>query len=346
VVIGNPPYVEYSKVRKEYKLYNYITEDCGNLYAFVYERSSKICKNLGTISFIVPISGFSTERMRKMQSLLRNDSDKLFLSHYSGDRNPAELFTGVKNRLTIFISFRNNMESTSIFSTDYQKWYTEARPNLFPNLSYLEIKDHLTSTSIPKLGNTHSINILNKLCLNTTSMQYLLEKGTGSFKLYYNNTPIHWTKSYNFQPYFWNQREGEKLSTQLNLKSVEDEKTQSLLVSVFNSTLFYMFWVIYSDCYHLISRELKNFKIFNQPTSISDLCKILMSDLKTKSNVKTVNYKTTGKVKYQEIDHKKSKQTIDEIDKVLAENYSFTEEELDFIINYDIKYRMGKELNK
>ncbi|MBA3248016.1 MAG: hypothetical protein H0T63_08030 [Pyrinomonadaceae bacterium] len=32
---------------------------------------------------------------------------------------------------------------------------------------------------------------------------------------------------------------------------------------------------------------------------------------------------------------------IDEIDRVLAKHYGFTDEELDFIINYDIKYRMG-----
>ena len=41
----------------------------------------------------------------------------------------------------------------------------------------------------------------------------------------------------------------------------------------------------------------------------------------------------------------KSKPIIDEIDKVLAKHYGFTEEELDLIINYDIKYRMGDELN-
>jgi hypothetical protein len=29
---------------------------------------------------------------------------------------------------------------------------------------------------------------------------------------------------------------------------------------------------------------------------------------------------------------------------LLAQHYGFTQEELDFIINYDIKYRMGKEL--
>ena len=34
---------------------------------------------------------------------------------------------------------------------------------------------------------------------------------------------------------------------------------------------------------------------------------------------------------------------IDEIDRALADHYGFTDEELDFIINYDIKYRMGRD---
>jgi len=37
-----------------------------------------------------------------------------------------------------------------------------------------------------------------------------------------------------------------------------------------------------------------------------------------------------------------SKSIIDKIDTVLAKHYGFTDEELDIIINYDIKYRMGK----
>ena len=43
---------------------------------------------------------------------------------------------------------------------------------------------------------------------------------------------------------------------------------------------------------------------------------------------------------------KYSKSIIDEIDKVLSGYYGFTDEELDFIINYDIKYRMGDELSE
>lgn len=33
-----------------------------------------------------------------------------------------------------------------------------------------------------------------------------------------------------------------------------------------------------------------------------------------------------------------------EIDRLVYQLYGLTEEELDFIINYDIKYRMGDEL--
>ena len=33
---------------------------------------------------------------------------------------------------------------------------------------------------------------------------------------------------------------------------------------------------------------------------------------------------------------------LDEIDRVLAVHYGFTAEELDFILNYYIKYRLGR----
>ena len=46
---------------------------------------------------------------------------------------------------------------------------------------------------------------------------------------------------------------------------------------------------------------------------------------------------------YNEFSLSMSKPITDEIDRVLAKHYGFTEDELDFIINYDIKYRMGKD---
>ena len=46
---------------------------------------------------------------------------------------------------------------------------------------------------------------------------------------------------------------------------------------------------------------------------------------------------------FQEFWPSVSKPILDEIDHLLARHYGFTEEELDFIINYDIKYRMSRD---
>jgi hypothetical protein len=70
----------------------------------------------------------------------------------------------------------------------------------------------------------------------------------------------------------------------------------------------------------------------------------LMEDLNKNSKLKVTFYKNRGEIQYQEFFILYSKSIIDQIDTVLAQHYGFTEEELDFIINYDIKYRMGKAL--
>ncbi|MBW4550744.1 MAG: hypothetical protein KME35_06485 [Aphanocapsa sp. GSE-SYN-MK-11-07L] len=60
------------------------------------------------------------------------------------------------------------------------------------------------------------------------------------------------------------------------------------------------------------------------------------------SSIKSISTQK-GAIQYQEFSPKSAKPIIDEIDRVLAQHYGFTAEELDFIINYDIKYRMGRD---
>ena len=79
------------------------------------------------------------------------------------------------------------------------------------------------------------------------------------------------------------------------------------------------------------------------PISIVSLSKKLDSDIKSNAFITTRNTENDD-IEIESFRMVKSKAIIDEIDKVLAQHYGFTDEELDFIINYDIKYRMGKEL--
>ena len=97
-------------------------------------------------------------------------------------------------------------------------------------------------------------------------------------------------------------------------------------------------------------QPLKNM-IFGFPLDYVEdalLCKksdILDRDLVTNRMEQNVNRATLGRGQTFVYRKKLSKPIIDEIDELLAKHYGFTEEELDFIINYDIKYRMGDELN-
>jgi len=74
------------------------------------------------------------------------------------------------------------------------------------------------------------------------------------------------------------------------------------------------------------------------------LSKQLMAELKANAERKTIRTRDGAEIAYDEYYGGKSKPIIDEIDRILAHHYGFTDEELDFIINYDIKYRMGDEL--
>jgi len=78
--------------------------------------------------------------------------------------------------------------------------------------------------------------------------------------------------------------------------------------------------------------------------SIEPLVCDYMADLKENKKRKEKTSKQTDHIVYEEFYPRRSKSILDQIDTVLAEHYGFTEEELDFIINYDIKYRMGKAL--
>ena len=47
------------------------------------------------------------------------------------------------------------------------------------------------------------------------------------------------------------------------------------------------------------------------------------------------------RISYAEFVAGRSEKLIDDTDRQIAGHFEFTEEEFDFIINYDIKYRMG-----
>ena len=116
------------------------------------------------------------------------------------------------------------------------------------------------------------------------------------------------------------------------------------LSAVLHNSLFYLYFIAYSDCFHLSDALVRAFSIpsaLRKDVRLVELGRKLQDDLTANAERKTISTKDGSKIEYAEFFASKSKAIIDQIDATLAKHYGFTNEELDFIVNYDIKYRMG-----
>jgi hypothetical protein len=139
VIIGNPPYIEYTKVKSQYVVKNFYALSCGNLYAICIERSYQLLARGSRFGFIVQAPLVSTERMSPARRILKTQSD--FLSYATFDDRPSKLFDGMHHcRLAIPLARKaTNASATEIGTTRYHKWYDVERSHLFETLGYYAI---------------------------------------------------------------------------------------------------------------------------------------------------------------------------------------------------------------
>lgn len=341
VVIGNPPYVEISKVH-DYSIGGlFRTRGCGNLYAPVTERALHLCiKKSGYLGLIVPLSIFSTERMLPLQTTLNTGKELLALSHF--DVYPTKLFEGAKQRLTIVL--RSERAEGRLLTTSYQRWFNAARSHLFQTMAYGVAVYNKTSANLEKASNKTHASVLQKL--RSFAAGAIVESRTAP-KFFVHRIPYNYVKALTFIPYFWNEVEGEKKSEDYKPYAAVSTKLNGAAVAALNSNLFFMWWHSAYEGYHCGKHEITTFPFGANRLSddsiatLSDLSKDLMKDLKQNKNRKEANYKKTGSVIYDEFFPRKSKPVIDQIDAELQNHFGFDDNELDCVINYDIKYRVG-----
>ncbi len=114
-------------------------------------------------------------------------------------------------------------------------------------------------------------------------------------------------------------------------------------MALFNSSLFWWYYTVTFDTFNLKDYMLFGFRFkYPRDESIIDALKICCRELMANYKVNAEHLKRGPTGSYT-VYARKAKPVIDEIDRVLAKHYGFTNEELDFIINYDIKYRMGRD---
>ena len=339
MIIGNPPYLEARQIN--YSVGDkYKTLDSGAVHAYCIERSNIILR--GNMSMIVPIALTSTQRMVTVQNILEQNHS-LWYSNFAW--RPAKLFDQVNRALSIFIANKVTSKKQN-FTTEYIKWQSDNRIQLMYLLKYTEYSEKRNSFWMPKLRVSIENSILKKILDQKYSLNNYVHKN-GSGRLYYRTTGgLYWKVFTDFSPKFLCNGVKGKSSRETSINLINTNVSKAL-VAFFTSDVFWWWYTVTSNLRDLNPSDLYGILI---PTTLIENIELkqkgekLLSDLENNSTMLTREQKGKGTTQTQSFKIAKSKPIIDEIDKVLAKHYGFTEEELDFIINYDIKYRMGDEL--
>lgn len=346
VIIGNPPYVEYSKVKQTYTVKHYSTENCNDLYAFVMERSLQLLGKASHIGMIVPVSIVSTDGFDTLRSVFLDSSQVIWASSYA--ERPSKLFTGVEKRLTIWIAKVG--KAAELVLSKYRRWLSDERDNLFHNLVYTvsTTPKRLVGTSIIKLSGPIEERILERIGSNKSLSNYLLRDS--KHIVYYTRKLRYFVQFFDFVPRITNNSGQVIPPSELKELAFTSSEYQEAAIAALNSNLYFWFMTIHSDVRNVNKREIEAFPVTLDKVNpsilreLGDLGRDLMRDFSEKSRILTNNYRKYGILHIQSFQPRLSKSIIDEIDRALARHYGFNDEELDFIINYDIKYRMGDEL--
>jgi hypothetical protein len=119
-----------------------------------------------------------------------------------------------------------------------------------------------------------------------------------------------------------------------------------MLSALLSSSTFYLFYKMISNCRDLGPKEWRQMPFARPQPDIETLLiqsgKALARRLHATASKRTRQY-ASGPVVYEEYYPARARAILDDIDRILARHYGFTEQELDFILNYDSKYRMGRE---
>ena len=252
VVIGNPPYLEFRQV--DYKMLGYACLGTGAIHALCIERSVALMGTLSCMSMIVPLALPSTQRMKAVQDILEAGNRNVWYANFAW--RPAKLFDTVNRALTIFTVTPS--AGPQSYSTNYQKWTSDCREELFDRTSFACVPRNRPSFWVPKIGTPLEHSVLEKLTSATTSVANFM--GKTDHRIFYRTTGgLYWKVFTDFAPAFKVNGQRGSSSRETSFSVRHQEQVQPLIASL-SSDIFWWWYTITSNLRDLNPADVRGFR--------------------------------------------------------------------------------------
>ena len=344
IVIGNPPYgAKYDNQTKRYYKNTYVTANSihglqkGSLdtYTLFIELGYNLLRRDGSFAYIVPISLTSSDSLTGTHRILMGNCDTIRISSYAV--RPKPVFENAVVNTSILLFQKTETPCQHLFSTKMHRRGNEFDlQELIDNLQFIDVKGQTLYGRIPKIGSIIEKTILNKLFKQTKLGSFV--KTSGSPIIYRFAGGRYFKVVINYS----NGSSAERTIYFANSKIAD------AVGCIISSNLSFWFYQIFSDNLNWKSYEIENFAIPQLSTeNIEYLCNLYsryLTDIEAKANVRTTSVESTYNVdSFKEYKIVRSKTIIDEIDDYIGPLYGLTQEEIDFIKNYELEFRMAGE---
>ena len=343
IVIGNPPYgARYSVSNKKYFQKNYETAQTikntqkGSLDTFTLfiEKGHLLCKQPGILHYIVPISITSSDSVTGVHRLLEKSCSLIKVSSYAV--RPQPVFESAVVNTSILFFKKDGEQNEQILATKmYRKSKNFNLQHLLNNLQFIDVKDVKLIGRYPKISLDIEKQILKKILSQPLKIKNIVQK-SGS-PIFYRTTGGR---------YF-------KIITNYSTGSTKEKsicfnpKNRDIVGAILSSNLYFWFYQIFSNnldlkTYEIISFGMPNLDFDAKTVSkIQKLYDMYLKDIERNASVRqTERYANIETFKEYKIG--KSKHHIDRIDDIICPLYGLTPEEIDFIKNYEIDFRLSE----
>lgn len=344
IVIGNPPYGAkldesekkfYNKNYKTAKTIRGVQKGSIDTYTLFIEQGYNLLVKNGNLIFIVPISVTSSDALTGVHRLLESNCRTIRLSSYSVRPQPVFDNAFVNTSIIQFVKTLTPCEQ--IFSTKmHRKGKGFNLQRLIENLKFAEVKNLKLYGRIPKISEEIEKSILEKIFRHKPIRDFIREKGV---PIYYRFAGGRYYKV------ITNYSTGSSAERKIYF----DKDIANVIGCVLSSNLSFWFYQIFSDNLNWKNYEIESFTIpFKQltPKKIIEITKLYeeyLIDIEENVNERISSGNSSYNVaSFKEYKIGKSKSIIDRIDDLICPLYGLTQEETEFIKNYEIEFRISE----
>ena len=264
--------------------------------------------------------------------------ERFGLNWFSGYAiRPAKLFDGVDQRLCIFIGISSHQKLTYV--AGYRHWNAEERESLFSTIKYLPHGPNQRMGRLPQLSDNIGLTVLDAVESRSKKTVKSFYVRLNAHLIHYHRSPRYWIRAMDFEPHFKSATRDRSVHHFRDL-AVDSAESAATICCLINSSLFFFWFVTLGNGRNVTGRDVEEF-----PLGSADkvgLEAIALNAYLMKSYKDNSFIRTRTDCEFQEFRPALSKSLIDNVDTLFAKHFGFSDLQLDYIINYDIKYRMGQ----